>query len=193
MALSYNTVSSRLPELSYVAPQNFYAVAENLPTLVFNIQQIQVPNITGGEVILSNRLNPSRAYAPGNGIDYSSLDFTFLIDKDFANYRAVLEWVKAINHPENHEQYSNYTNAQDNTGRTGWTRTMSNITVFGCDSGNNPLVHWNFVDCFPISIDGPNYDASQQDIQYVTSVASFRYLYFENQTYTNGKLNNDLL
>lgn len=191
MALSYNSVSGRIKELSFVAPQNFYAVAENLPGVVFFLQQLQIPNVTGGEVTLPNRLNSSRAFIPGNGVDYTSLDFTFLIDKDFNNYRAVLDWIKAINHPENFEQYSDYTTAANPTNQSGFGRTMANITVFGCDDGNNPLVHWNFVNCFPISIDGPQYDAASANIDYITSVASFRYLYFEHQTYTNGKLNND--
>ena len=193
MALSYNSVSARLPELSYVAPQNFYAVAENLPGVVFNLQGLTIPNLTGGEVPLANRLNPSRAFLPGNGVDYAALDFTFLIDKDFNNYRSMVEWIKGINHPENHEQYSEYTNIADQAGSTGWNKVTANITVFGCDDGNNPLVHWNFVDCFPISVDGPTYDASSANIDYITSSASFRYLYFENQTYTNGALNNDMI
>lgn len=193
MAVSYNTVSSRIPELSYVAPQNFYAVAEELPSLVFNLQSVNIPNVTGGEVPLANRLNPSRAFMPGSGIDYATLDFEFLVDKDFTNYRTVLEWIKAINHPEQHEQYTEYTNTTNSTGSSGWKNTMSNITVFGCDAGNNPLVHWNFVNCFPISLDGPTYDAANSDITYVKSTASFRYLYFENQTYTKGRLNNNLL
>jgi hypothetical protein len=193
MALSYNTVSNRIPELSFVAPQNFYAVAENLPGVVFNLQAVIIPNVTGGEVPLPNRLNSSRAFIPGNGLDYSSLDFTFLIDKDFNNYRSVLEWIKSINHPEDHNQYDKYTTSANQVNQEGFSRTTSNLTVFGCDDGNKPLVHWNFVNSFPISLDGPQYDAASANIDYITSVASFRYLYFEHQTYTNGKLNNDKL
>jgi len=192
MALSYNTVSSRIPELSFVAPQNFYAVAENMPSVVFLLQGLTIPNITGGEVPLPNRLNSSRAFVPGNGVDYAALDFTFLIDKNFGNYRAVVEWLKAINHPESFDQYGNYTQSANNiSSRSDFARTTTNITVFGCDDGNNPLIHWNFVECFPISVDGPTYDATSANIDYITSTASFRYLYFENETYTNGKLNND--
>ena len=51
MALAYSDVANKVPELSYVAPQNFYAVAENIPTLIFNIQRISVPNVTGGEAL----------------------------------------------------------------------------------------------------------------------------------------------
>lgn len=191
MALSYNDISNRIPELSYVPPQNFYAVIEQLPALVFNIQTLQVPAINGGEVPLPNRMNPSRVFVPGNGLDYSSLDITFLVDKGFSNYRSVLEWMKGINHPENFDQYDNWTGRVSSSGTEGFSKTTSNITVFGCDSGNNPLVHWNFIDCFPISLDGPLYDASQPDVNYLTSVVTFRYTYFECQTYTDGRLNND--
>jgi hypothetical protein len=191
MALSYNDISSRIPELSYVPPQNFYAVIELLPAVVFNIQQLQIPTLNGGEVPLPNRMNPSRTFIPGNGLDYSSLDITFLIDKQFANYRSVLEWLKGINHPENFDQYNNWVNKSTSSTQSGFSSTTSNITVFGCDAGNNPLIHWNFKDCFPISLDGPRYDAALADINYITSVVSFRYTYFECQTYTDGRLNND--
>ena len=192
MAISYNTVASRIPELSYVAPQNFYMVVESLPELVFSIQQLQVPNVTGGEVPLPNRLNPNRAFIPGSGVDYTTLDVTFLLDKNLRNYYSVLKWIKAINHPEDHEQFSNWVNdSSKNTSKEGFSKTTSNLTVFGCDAGNNPLLHWNFVDSFPISLDGPSYDATAPNIDYLTSVASFRYVYFEFQTYTNGALNND--
>ena len=192
MAINYNTVASRIPELSYVAPQNFYMVVESLPEMVFSIQGIQIPNVTGGEVPLPNRMNPNRTFIPGSGIDYTTLDVTFLLDKDFKNYASVLKWIKAINHPENFEQFSEWTNDNTkNTSKEGFAKTTSNMTVFGCDSANNPLLHWNFIDAFPISLDGPPYDASQPNIDYITSVASFRYMYFEFQTYTNGALNND--
>lgn len=192
MAINYNTVASRIPELSYVAPQNFYMVVESLPEMVFNIQQIQIPNVTGGEVPLPNRMNPNRTFIPGNGIDYTTLDVTFLLDKSLRNYYKVLEWIKAINHSENFEQYSEWTtDTTKNTSKEGFAKATSNLTVFGCDAGNNPLMHWNFVDSFPISLDGPSYDASAPNIDYLTSVASFRYMYFEFQTYTNGALNND--
>jgi len=144
MALSYSTVSSRIPELSFVAPQNFYAVAENLPGVVFNLQQLTIPNVTGGEVPLPNIMNSNRAFIPGNGVDYTSLDFTFLIDKNFINYRSVLDWLKAINHPEDFDQFENYTTSANAVNKEGFFRTTSNMTVFGCDDGNNPLVHWNF-------------------------------------------------
>ncbi len=193
MALSYNLVSSRIPELSFVAPQNFYAVAENMPGVIFNLQSLTIPPVSGGEVNLPNRLNPNRAFIPGSGVDYAPLDFTFLIDKDFDNYRSILEWLKAINHPEDFDQYNDYT-TNSNISNTGdFSKTTTNLTVFGCDDANNPLVHWNFVSTFPVSLDGPQYDASLTDIQYITSTVSFRFLYFENQTYTNGALNNNKL
>ena len=193
MAINYNTVATSIPELSYVAPQNFYAVAENLPRVVFNLQGLTIPNVSGGEVMLPNRMNSSRSFLPGDGLDYSTLDFTFLVDKTFNNYRSILNWIKGINAPEGPDQYTEYTAVGDQAGTTGWNKTTANITVFGCDDGNNPLVHWNFVGCFPISLDGPTYDASSTNIDYIQSNVSFRYLYFENQTYTNGTLNNDKL
>ena len=195
MALNYGDVLSRQPELSYVPPQNFYMIVEKLPQVVFNLQQVTIPPVSGGETQLDNRFNSTRTYIPGDGVDYGQLSCTFIIDKEFKTYRTILEWLKGINAPESSQQYGDWIqkNAQFAETTQGFATTMSNITVIGTNSATEPLVHWNFVNCFPISVDGPSYDATAPDIEYLQSTVDFRFHYFEHQTYNNGILQNDKL
>ena len=181
MANSFQDVIARQVELSYVPPQNFYMVIDKLPEIVFTCQQLTIPNISTGEAIMSNRFNPSKTFVPGDGVDYGTLEITFILDKHFRNYRSLLKWIKQNGVPDDPKQWT--VNA--------FADTMSDITVYGCDSANEPLVHWNFKNCFPISVGATAFDSTMTDITYLTSDVSFRYHYFTHNTYTNGSLNND--
>lgn len=186
MAINFTDVANRQVELSYTPPQNFVMVIEKLPQVVFTCQQIQIPTISAGEALLSNRYNPSKTYIPGDGIDYSNVDVTFLIDKEFKGYRSILQWMKQNGAPESPSQHGDvYGN--------DFNKTMSNITIIGTNAANEPIIQWNFHDCFPVSLDGVQYDSTQPDIMYLTCSVSFRCHYFTHQTYTSGQLNPDLI
>ena len=190
MALVYSDIINRQVELSYVPPQNFFMVIDKLPSITFNCQQLQLPTISAGEAAMSNRYNPGRTFIPGDGVDYGTLNATFLLDKEFRGYLAVLAWIKGHANPEDTQQFVDWVNSNDKFGNMEpFSKLMSDITVFATDAANQPLVHWQFKNCFPISLDGPQFDTTQPDINYLTSSVDFRYHYFTCHTYTNGKLN----
>ena len=171
------------PELSFLAPQNFYLQIDELPDVAFLCQNVQVPSITGGEAEMSNRYNSGRAFVPGDGIDYGTLDVTFLVDKYLDNYTTVLEWLKGINAPETQEQWVNY---QKENNQTKFNQVMKNLTLTATDASQIPLAEWKMISCFPISLDGFQFDSAAQDIEYMTATVSFRFHYFELIKYQNG-------
>lgn len=193
MALNFSDVLNRQAELSFTPPQAFFMTIEKLPQVVYNVQQITIPNISGGEAPIPNSLNPGRLFTPGDTIDYAQLDLTFLLDKNFRSYRSILEWVKGYANTEEFGEQAEYIKGLQNDARKGQLKLTSDITVFGTDNDNLPVIEWKFKDCFPISIDGPSYDATAIDVTYLTSAASFRYSYFECTTYTGGAKNNDTI
>ena len=192
MAFTYADVVANQMELSFVPPQNFYLHIDRLKDVSFTVQQVQLPAISAGEAELSNRFNSGRLFIPGDTVDYGTLDVTFIIDKHFRNYRSILEWVKGFAAPESPEQFKDF----DRTitlNKEPFSDTMSDMTLFASDSANEPLGHWSFKNAFPISLDGVQFDATIPDVEYMVASVSFRFSYFEHQTYTNGTLNNDKL
>lgn len=191
MATGYEQV-----ELNYVSPQNFYMVIDKMPTVQYNLQQVQIPSITGGETDLANRLNPAKTFIPGNSLDYGTLSCTFLLDKNFVSYREILKWLKAINHPDTQEDYKDWV---INPGAAkaaikDFEKTMSTINLFATDAAARPLAEWVFYNAFPIDLDGPQYDATSQEAEYLQSTVSFRYTHFEHAIYTSsGQRKNDLI
>ena len=180
-------------ELSFTPPQNFFMVINNFPELQFTVQRVQIPTVSAEELLLSNNVNPNKTFIPGEGMDYSPLTVEFILDKHFKNYRSILEWVKACGHPDSANQYTKFItdNETNRLKNDNFQNLLSNITIIGTDAGLTPLVDWNFYGCFPTDVDGPQFDATLQDIEYLQSSVTFRYRNFTFSTYTNGKNNND--
>ena len=173
------------PELSFLAPQNFYLQIDSLPEVSFFCQQVQIPSLTGGEAELPNRYNSGKTFIPGDGVDYGTLDVTFLVDKKLENYTTVMRWLKGINAPETQGQWSDY---QKNENHTKFGQSMETMTVVCTDASQEPLAEWKFYSAFPVSLDGFSFDSSMPDIEYMTAVCSFRFHYFEMVTYQNGTI-----
>lgn len=182
MAVDLLSLLSKQMELSFTPPQNFYMVIDKLPEIMYTVQRIQLPVLSAEEQLQSTPMNPGKTFIPGEGLEYSVLSCDFLIDKYFKNYRSILQWLKQNTRPENQSSQS-----------VGFGDTLSNITVVGTDAANTPLVHWHFVDAFPISLDGPLYDSTMPDIEYLPSNVTFRYKYFKFGSYNNGTFNHDEL
>lgn len=186
MALNYQDVINRQLELSYAAPQNFFFASELMPDLVFTAQQIDIPVLTIGEARLPNNQNVN-AYLPGDSLDYGTLDITFLVDKEFRTYQALLAWLKGVSNPEAFVQNFNW--LQDNAsipGGINWQNGTSDLFVYATDPGLQPLLEWKFLNAYPVSVDGPVFDSTDGDTQYLTARVSFRYLYFQCTQYVNG-------
>ena len=155
-------------------------VIEKLGNTSFMLQRTQIPILSGDEINLPNPMNSNHVMIPGSSMEYSVLSCDFIIDKHFKNYKEVLQWFK-----------HNYAPEDKAAQWDSWKETTSDITLVGTDSGNVPVCHWNFVDAFPISMDGPMYDATMPDVEYLTSNVTFRFKYFTFSTYTDGTDNQD--
>ena len=175
MADNLQSLINKQMELSFTPPHGFYMVVDKLPATMFTLQRIQIPVISGEELLQPTPMNPGKTMAPGSSMEYGVLSADFILDKHLKNYKEVLNWFKGIYAPEDKAEQA-YT----------WKDTMSNISVIGTDAANTPIAKWNFVDAFPISMDGAMYDATMPDLEYLVSNVTFRFKYFTFGTYTNG-------
>ena len=178
---SYQDVLDNQLELSFVPPQNFYMVIERLKGTAFMLQRVQIPILSGDEITQSTPMNSGHTMIPGSSMEYSVLSCDFIIDKYFKNYKEVFQWFK-----------NNYAPEDKGAQWVSWQDTMSEITLVGTDAANVPICHWQFYDAFPISMDGPMYDATMPDVEYMVSNVTFRYKYFTFTPYTNGAVGTEI-
>ena len=182
MAANIEALIAKQQELSFTPPHNFYMVTDRLPNTMFTLQRVQIPVISGDEDLQSNPMNPGKTMIPGDTIEYSVLSCDFILDKHLKNYREILAWFKG-----------NYA-TEDKLGQAyTWNYTMANVSIVATDAANVPLMEWKFHDAFPISVDGPMFDATMPDMEYLTSNVTFRHKYFMFTTYTNGASDNNTI
>ena len=58
-------------------------------------------------------------------------------------------------------------------------KQKSDATLILLDSNNNPKINITFVDSFPISLQGLDFEISTGSTEYMQGVAMFKYSYYE--------------
>jgi len=170
-------------ELDFLRPNGFRFQIANIPNVSFFCQAANIPQISYGTPELQTPL--SNIPFPGDKMQFSELIIRFLIQEDMANYIELYNWMTGLAFPENHEQYTNYIEGQ--AYRSPLTRkdakestaAVSDATLFVLDSNNNPNIKITFIDAFPTSLEGLDFDIQQGAADYFTGIAGFRYRTFK--------------
>lgn len=185
MASSFTDLLQRQVELSYAPPQNFFFTSALTPQLVFTAQRVDIPVLTAGTIELPNYQNRNNA-VPGDTLDYGTLDITFLVDKNWLTYMSLLQWLKGVTNPESFAQNYDWITRNQVVEGVNWQNGTADLFVYGTDPALQPLIEWKFWGAFPSSLEGPSFDATDPETEYLTSRVQFNYLYFEATRYQDG-------
>lgn len=186
-------------ELDYLRPNGFRFLIQSLPKVTYFCQAATLPSMTLGFAIQPTPL--VNIPKPGEKIDFGDLTIRFLIQEDMANYIELYNWVVALGFPENHNQFRNRFNQQafrnpqiNNTDvgpagsptvpRKTDVTEYSDATLMVMGSDNNVVARLNFLDCFPVSLSGLDFDVSTGNVQYFTAQAVFKYRMFTVESLT---------
>jgi hypothetical protein len=174
-------------ELDYLRPNGFRFMIQSLPKVNYFCQAANIPAISLGFAIHHTPLvNIPR---PGEKLDFGELSIRFMIQEDMANYIELYNWLIALGFPESHTQFQKRFSEQSfrtpevNNQDVGTQRRTdlpeySDATLMVLNSNNSPIVRLNFVDCFPISLSGLDFDVSTNNTEYFVGNAVFKYRMF---------------
>lgn len=149
---------------NYLAPTAFTVVIERLPNIEFFTQKVNIPSLATGSIGTLTPLNT--VYSPKTGIQYASMDFTFIVDEYMENYREIYSWIEQNASPVN---LSNYNQSE----------AVSDISIIVHNSHKNPTLKFTFIDCFPTDLGVVVLDSTIQDTYYPEVTATFTYTYFK--------------
>ena len=102
-----------------------------------------------------------------------------------ANYKELYDWLTGLGFPESHEQFTDFIKTQEyRTALTSKNKKeavaqVSDATLFVLDSNNNPNLKITFIDAFPVSLEGLDFDITQGAGDYFIGLAGFRYRTFK--------------
>jgi hypothetical protein len=105
----------------------------------------------------------------GDHLTYGDLTITFKVDEALANYLEIYNWMIAIGRPDNFDQYDP-------------EQVYSDATLSVLSSAMNPKHEVVFKDMFPIDLGGFTMMSTAGDVDYIESIATFRYRNFTINT-----------
>lgn len=157
---------------NFLNPINFGFVLKRAPYTEFFVQRIAIPNI-----VLDYIDSPSpqlRLPISASHIDFGSLNVTFKVDESMTNYLEIYNWMVAIGYPFNQQAYA----ALKANALASGESLVSDISVIIMDGLKNPNFEIVFSNAFPVQLGEISFESTDNDVNFVTTTASFKYSYF---------------
>jgi len=152
-------MSSNLSDnLNMLSPNGFKVTidSQEYANLQFFCTAANVPSINQNSVLQPFRND--NAYFPGDKIEYSTFDVTFIVDEELKNYEEILDWLL--------------------TNR-GEKPKFKDITLSILTNKNTTNRQVRFLDCFPINLGVLPFTTQDTALEYITCDVSFQYNKFE--------------
>ena len=169
------TALTRQPQnTNFLQPTKFLLTFDRITTVQYFCQSANIPGVGLGEAPLN--FPGVDVYAPGNKIEYSPFNISFLIDEKLQSWQELHSWFRSIASPEGTNERNRLRDIQNN-GKILKT-SYSDATLTVLNNLNNPVIRVQFINCFPTSLSDISFDTKQSADDILTADATFRYDYF---------------
>ena len=168
--------NNQLDNRNYLSPVGFKFTITKAPKADFFSNSASIPGINLGFAQQPTYLKDLPV--PGDKITYSDFTLRFFVDENLTNYLQVHNWIRALGYPESIQEFIDL-KAKDpyNPDITAKNplNEYSDASLFIYNSSFNQIARIDFKDVFPVSLSTVNFDATAQDINYVTAEVTFKY------------------
>ena len=157
---------------NFLSPLGFKFIIKKAPHVNFFAQQVNIPSI----VLQSPEPNNPfvKAPIPGEHLTFGELKVSFAVDEDLQNYLEIHNWIKGLGKPENFNQFAVL---EDQPKWTG-DGIYSDISVVILSSTKMANFEITYVDCFPVAISDLIFNTVDENVNYITASATFKYTYY---------------
>jgi len=154
---------------NFLSPVSFKFLIKKTPATNFFIQKVTVPRMSLPAV---NTPNPFiNLPKPGDHIDFDTLSITFKVGEDLQNYIELYDWLVQMGKPQTFDQYKLIQDKNQLSGEGIYSDIELNI-LNSRHSANYAVI---FQDAYPIELGDITFDATLNDVDYVTAYAVFKY------------------
>lgn len=168
---------------AFLNPNGFQFTIAKYPELNFQIQDVNLPDITLGTAMQASSLHDIRL--PGETLEFGALNITFIIDSKMENYFAIHDWMIGLGFPESHAMFNELVNSPRNSissevsGVSINTKTSSDCILQILDGNNLPLKTFIFVDAFPTNLGSLQLTSTSTDVNYIVANVTLDYSYYK--------------
>ena len=190
-----NTYNRQPTKFDYASPTQFKFSLTKLPKVEYFTTACNIPGISLGNTIQPTPL--ADIPLPGDTINFSDLEITFLVDENLENFREIHGWMYGIGYPKSRTQFADLVGANKDRfptqgkdsqttdagkvkyGATPLGPIFSDATLNVLSSKNRANIEVRFSDVFPVSLSSLNFDQAADDINYLTATVAFKYKIYE--------------
>lgn len=110
----------------------------------------------------------------GEHVTYDELEVLFVVDSELLSYLELHHWLRGMGKPATYAEYRRLMNVPLITG-DGLT---SDIAIHVMSSLEEPKFEFIFEGAFPVSLGSMKFQATSDDVKYITVTAKFQYTLF---------------
>lgn len=165
--------------LNYLKPNGFQLNIDTMPNVSYFCQAAAIPNISLSTAFIASPLVDFTV--PGTNLVYDDLTVKFIVQEDFSNYIELQNWMVGLGFPEERGQYKalKEARARGTAGSFSSSGDYSDATLTVLDSDLNKSMEIKFFDCYPVALQGLEFDISDGNARYLTAQATFKYTIYK--------------
>ena len=163
--MSANWYKEQPTNRNFLNPIGYLLKLEKFEGVDFFCQTANIPDV---QMPTTEVASPFRGLPiiPGGGVTFGDFSVRFIVDEDLVNYNAVHKWIRDVG---NADQMARTTSEKD---------ILTNGQLHIVTSQYNPAFIVEFLDIFPVSLSGLQFDATITDVEYITAEVTFKHQQF---------------
>tara|TARA_B100000287_G_scaffold4066_1_gene3979 strand:+ start:564 stop:1109 length:546 start_codon:yes stop_codon:yes gene_type:complete len=177
-----NFYDSQLKNKNYLSPIGFKFTLATKRKVDFFSNSASVPGLTLGTALQTTPLR--NIDVPGDELLFDDFNLEFLVDEDLNNYMILHNWLKGLGFPESMQEFKDFTSLP--SGNEDERLQYVDGTLHILNSNYRDIAMVRFKDLFPTTLSSLEFNATDDDVNYFTAQATFKYSIY-NMVDPSGK------
>jgi hypothetical protein len=173
-----SALDNQIQNRNFLAPVGFKFTLNRAPKVAFFSNSANIPDITLGVAYQPNYLTDIPV--PGDKMDFGDFTLRFLVDENLENYLEIQKWMRGLGFPESLSEIYDFQDSNEKFEQPDKSQMnlYSDGTLIVLNSNQNLNFQVVFHSMFPYSLSTLQFDATDQDIQYLSADVSFKYMMY---------------
>ena len=150
---------------NFLNPIGYLLKLEKFEGTDFFCQSANIPDVNMPVTEVSSPFR-NLPIIPGGGVSFGDFTVRFIVDEDLKNYYSIHNWMRDNGNADKMQR--------DTANADIFTRGLLHIVT----SQYNPAFIVEFQQLFPVSLSGLSFDATINDVEYITAEVTFKHQEF---------------
>ncbi len=161
-----NFSTSQASNQNYLKAQSFQFKLQKAPKMTYNCQAGPLPGISFDSIPLYTAGRTVPMHLAALNPTYDDLELRFMVDEKLENWKEIYDWMTSI---QNAKEFG------DGSTQDGPIDGMSDGSLLILTSAYNPVVQIDFLNLFPKTLSGLDFDSASLEAEPALATVTFAY------------------